>query len=250
MRRIKTVVWQSSGRGTLRGCGAAAASSRLPGCAARGHRFLTEEWHTGMHCSQSSGTPEYTARRAVAHRDTPLTGAALTGTALKENCFLAGAALMVAACTALLGGCRYSTERPFSREFQTIHVEMFDSREFRRELEFRLTEALVKRIEMDTPYRISERETADVLLTGEILSVGNRTFGTDFETGLPREIGSSVAVRFQVKDLRTGAILVDRPRFVYQTHYIPPVGESFDKGMVRGLDGLAEAMVETMETPW
>ncbi len=218
MRRFMAAVLQSSSRGAFRGCNMPKASSGMRVCEPCRNRFLTG---------------------AALMVDRFLTGAALMG-----------AALIVAACTAMLGGCSYSTERPFSREFQTIHVEMLDSREFRRELEFRLTEALVKRIEMDTPYRIAERETADVLLTGEILSVGNRTFGTDFETGLPREIGSSVALRFQVKDLRTGAILVDRPRFVYQTHYIPPVGESFDKGMVRGLDGLAEAMVETMETPW
>ncbi|KAA0221383.1 MAG: hypothetical protein EDS66_09595 [Planctomycetota bacterium] len=158
--------------------------------------------------------------------------------------------VLVVAWPALIGGCAYSTKRPFSDDFKTVHVEMFHSREFRRELEFRLTESLVKRIEMDTPYRIAPRDSADVLISGEVLNVANRTFGTDFNTGLPREIGSTITVRFQVKDLRTGEILVDRPRFVYQTHYIPPVGESFDKGMVRGLDGLAEAIVEAMETSW
>lgn len=160
-----------------------------------------------------------------------------------------------AACCALLaligaGGCAYSTQRPFSRDFTTVHVEMINSREFRREVEFRLTEALAKRIEMDTPYRLAPRETADVLVSGEILDISNRVFGDDFESGLPREIGSTVTLRFQVKDMRTGEILVQRPRFVYQTHYTPPVGESFDKGMVRAMDGLAEALVETMETTW
>ena len=46
-------------------------------------------------------------------------------------------------------GCGYSTKRPFPTNIRTLHVEMFHSKEFRRELEFRLTEALVKRIEMD-----------------------------------------------------------------------------------------------------
>lgn len=148
------------------------------------------------------------------------------------------------------GGCSYSTARPFSPDFTTVHVEMFHSRQFRREIEFRLTEALAKRIEMDTPYRLAPRDTADVLITGEILDVSNRAFGDDFDTGLPREIGSTITVRFQVKDMRTGEILVHRPRFVYQTHYTPPLGESFDKGVVRAVDGLAEALVETMETTW
>lgn len=147
-------------------------------------------------------------------------------------------------------GCGYSTARPFRTDLQTIHVDMFHSKEFRRELEFRLTEALVKRLEMDTPYRIAPRRTADAVLTGEILAVDNRTFGADLAFDLPREIGSTVVVRFRLQDMRTGDILVDRPRFVYQTSYIPPVGETFTDGMTRALDGLAEGIVETMELDW
>jgi hypothetical protein len=152
--------------------------------------------------------------------------------------------------TTCLVGCGYSTKRPFSTDIQTVHVEMFQSKEFRRELEFRLTESLIKRIELDTPYRVAPRNTADALLTGEVLKVENRTFGNDFNTNLPREIGSTVVVRFRLQDLRSGDILVDRPRFVYQTSYIPPVGESFSQGMTRAMDGLAEQIVESMESPW
>ena len=147
-------------------------------------------------------------------------------------------------------GCGYTTTRPFRTDIQTIHVEMFHSKEFRRELEFRLTEAIVKRIEMDTPYRIAPRRTADAILTGEILAVENRTFGDDFDLDLPREIGSTVAIRFRVQNMLSGEILVDRPRFVYQTSYIPPVGETFNQGMTRALDGMAEQIVEAMESSW
>ena len=149
-----------------------------------------------------------------------------------------------------LTGCGYSTARPFPTDIQTIHVEMFQSKEFRRELEFRLTEAIVKRIETDTPYRIAPRRRAQGLLTGEILKVENRTFGDDIDTDLPREIGSTVVVRYRLLDMSTGRILVERPRFVYQTSYIPPVGETFTQGMTRALDGLAELIVESMETSW
>jgi hypothetical protein len=147
-------------------------------------------------------------------------------------------------------GCGYSTTRPFSTDIQTLHVEMFHSKEFRRELEFRLTEAIVKRIELDTPYDIVPRTRADALLTGEILGVTNRTFGDDFDLDLPREIGSTVSVRFRLKDMRSGDILVERRRFVYQTSYIPPVGETFTQGMTRALDGMAEQIVEAMESDW
>ncbi len=158
--------------------------------------------------------------------------------------------LLLAATVLLAGGCSYSTRRPFPEDIRTVHVEMFQSKEFRRELEFRLTEAVIKRINMDTPYRIAPLRTADVVVSGEILSVRSRTFGSDLDDDLPREIGSTIAVRFQVKDLRDGRILVDRPRYVYQTNYIPPVGETFEDGMIRGIDGLAEQIVQTMEAAW
>ncbi len=140
---------------------------------------------------------------------------------------------------AVMAGCNYSTQRPFRTDIQTVHVEMFHSREFRRELEFRLTESIIKRIEQDTPYRIAPRRSADVLLTGELIKVENRTFGDDFDLDLPREIGSTMVVRYRLKDMRNGGILVERPRFVYQISYIPPVGETFTQGMTRAVDGLA-----------
>lgn len=154
------------------------------------------------------------------------------------------------AMVVLAGGCGYSSRRPFATDIRTVHVEMFHSQEFRRELEFQLTEAIVKRVEMDTPYRIASRDRADALLTGEILSVQNRSFGEDFDTDRPREIGATIIVRYRLQDLRSGDILVERPRFVYQTSYIPPVGETFATGMTRGLDGLAELIVESMEADW
>lgn len=161
-----------------------------------------------------------------------------------------GLSVVAVSLASAMIGCQYTTERPFRDDIRTVHVEMFHSKEFRRELEFRLTESIIKRIEMDTPYRIGPKSTADALLTGEVLRVQNRVFGNDFDTDLPREIGSSVVVRFQLQDMRTGEILVDRPRFVFQASYIPPVGETFETGMTRALDGMAEQIVETMETSW
>ncbi len=92
--------------------------------------------------------------------------------------------------------------------------------------------------------------TADTLFSGEILEGQQRVFGDDFKTGLPREKGATLIMRFRWKDLRTGRILVERERFVHSVEYLPPVGETFAKGMVRGLDGLAETIVETMESSW
>ena len=148
-------------------------------------------------------------------------------------------------------GCGYSSKRPFPTGIETVHVEMLQSREFRRDLEFALTEALVKRIEMDTPYRIADKANADTIFSGEILDVLQSVLGNQFQTDDPRELGVTIVMRYRWKDQRTGKILVERPRFVHMDAYIPPLGESFTKGVaVRGLDRMAERIVETMETDW
>jgi hypothetical protein len=152
---------------------------------------------------------------------------------------------------AVSGGCGYSTERPFPSHIETVCVEMLESRVFWRDLEFELTEALVKRIELDTPYRIADRKVADSVLSGEITGIEQRVLGRDFDSGLPREQAVIIGLRYRWKDLRTGEILVEHPNMVYNATYLPSVGESFETGgMVRGLDGLAEQIVESMETTW
>jgi hypothetical protein len=127
---------------------------------------------------------------------------------------------------------------------------MFRSKEFRRNLEFQLTEALQKRILMDTDYALSGKARADTLLSGEVLEVRQATLGVDFDTDLPRETQATFVVSFQWKDLRSGETLVDRPRFVQTVDYIQPVGETFFDASQEALDDLAERIVEQMQTDW
>ena len=149
-----------------------------------------------------------------------------------------------------LTGCGYTTDRPFDSTVKSVYVEMFQTRDFRRDLEFDLSEAVAKRIEMDTDYRIAPRRQADTVLSGELIEVRQNTLGDDFRTALPRETAVTLVVSFRWKDQRTGKIIVQRERLPYTTTYIPPVGESFSDAALRGFDGLAELLVESMESPW
>jgi len=167
-----------------------------------------------------------------------------------ERLILAAACVAAWLVSSLAAGCGYSLRRPFPQDVRTVHVEMFQSREFRRGLEFALTEALQKRILQETPYKIADKATADTLLTGQILEVRQGTLGTDFRTDLPREIRATFVIRFQWKDLRTGKVLLDRPRFVQAVDYIPPVGERFADASAEALDDLAERIVEQMMESW
>lgn len=150
----------------------------------------------------------------------------------------------------VVAGCGYSTERPMRQGINSIAVEIFDNKDFRRGLELQLAEALNKRIEAETPYKLAKRDTADTLLTGEVKEVRQATLGRSFQNALPRETAATMVVSFQWKDLRTGEILVDRPAFTQTVDYVPPLNEQFYHASQRICDRMAERIVEEMEAPW
>jgi hypothetical protein len=147
-------------------------------------------------------------------------------------------------------GCAYSTARPYPGTVQTVCVEMFGSKEFRRGLEFQLTEAVQKRILTDTTYRLADKAQADTLLTGEVVEVRQAALGSDPRTGRPRETAATFVVSVQWKDLRSGKVLLDRPAMVQTVDYIQPVGETFFQASNEAIDDLAERIVEEMQTDW
>ncbi len=184
-------------------------------------------------------------------------------------------AVAVATSAMLLSGCGYSMTRPFPSHtdqmaafdegadadvpdgersargrIRTVFVEPFRSKEFRRELEMRLTEAVSKRILTDTPYRIANRERADTILSGEILEVRQSVFGTDFLADRPRETAATFLIALRWQHPGTGRILMERKLFTETDTWVPPVGETFFKGADRVISRLAETIVEQMETVW
>jgi hypothetical protein len=145
-------------------------------------------------------------------------------------------------------GCGYRNDTLFRDGIETVCVEVFESKEFRRDLEFRLTEAVVKRINMDTPYRLASKEKADTILTGEVLEEQQAAFAPDYETRQPRDKQLVLSVRILWKDLRTGRVLVDVPVQLEAADYLPPAGESEAYAQDRAIDRLAAAIVRRMYT--
>jgi len=69
-------------------------------------------------------------------------------------------------CTEMSG---YSNESLFPEDVGSVYVEMFDNQSFRRGVEYELTDALAKRIEAETPYKvISSRDRADTVILSEL----------------------------------------------------------------------------------
>ena len=162
----------------------------------------------------------------------------------------ARACLAGALAVATLTGCGYRTGGLYRTDIETVHVEMFASKEFRRDLEFTLTEAVKKRINLDTPYRLVSREKADTILTGEVLEVRQAAFAPDYRSRLPREKQLTLAVRVHWKDLRSGRTLVDQPVELQAADYLTPTGETEALAQQQAIDRLATKIVRKMYDEW
>jgi len=150
----------------------------------------------------------------------------------------------------ILTGCGYSSDAVFRTDIKTVYVEMYESRTFRRNLEFMLTEAVKKRVGSDTPYRLASREKADTILKGEVLEERQATFAPDFRSRQPRDKQMTLVVRVEWKDVRSGRILVDRPLLLQAADYLPQAGESEEFSQQKGIDRLATRIVAQMYNEW
>ena len=147
-------------------------------------------------------------------------------------------------------GCDYSSDRVFRSDINSVHIEIFESKEFRRNLEFLLTEAVMKRVSSDTPYRIADKAQADTILSGEVLQVRQSAFAPDFISRQPRDVQMTMVIRVLWKDLRNGRILMDRPLLLQGIDYLPAAGESEAYAEQRVVDRMAARIVSQMYNDW
>jgi hypothetical protein len=156
----------------------------------------------------------------------------------------------------LLGGCSSSTETGwhwgsvFRQDIHSVAVPVFTSRDYHRGVEFQLSDALAKKIEEFTPYKVEPRDRADTILEGEIVSVTPSTLSLSPFTATPQEQEYSIVVDFTWKDIRTGKILVSRQGFEQATTYFPNLGEGQYVAAQSSVERLALGIVNEMEGPW
>src|SRR4051812_45743845 len=137
---------------------------------------------------------------------------------MKRRSFLIFLALMT------WSSCGYSTKSLYNKNFHTVAVPVFTNKSFRREWEFRLTEAVVKKIESRTPYMVTTADRADTVLTGEIVDIQENVLTERAGTELPRETQLTVVVNIVWKD-RAGHVLLERKGLNRSATEIPQLGE-------------------------
>ena len=169
------------------------------------------------------------------------------------------AALTIGASTP--GGCAnpdptkgfttLSQHRPGIRSV-AVPIWKRGTHEYRRDIEMRITESLVKHIEGSTPYKVVDEARADTLLTGTLQRVKQNVLNFDPRFGTPREVQIQFICDFTWKDLRTGQILAQRKDYRVSSTYIPPspFREDFYLGSEDAVNLLARRIVENLANPW
>ena len=165
---------------------------------------------------------------------------------------LALCSLSLVSVAACLTGCRgYSNESLFPQDVSTVCVEMFDNRSFRRDVEYTLSDALVKRVAAQTPYKIvSDRNRADSVISGQLLRVDESILTLEREIGRPLE--QEVVLRAVVnwKNLQTGRLMINNQRVVATASYSEFLGQDFTYASAVAANKLARKIVELMENKW
>jgi hypothetical protein len=160
-------------------------------------------------------------------------------------------ALWMIGSIAVLVGCQgYSNSWLHRQDVNTVYVEMFDNGSFRRGFEYTLTDAICKRIESQTPYKIvTDRNVADTILSGSV-TVGVGVLASDRWTGKPLEQETTAAVIVTWKNLKTGQILVDNQVVYGAASYASSMGQTEAYSIDVAVNKAAQKTVELMEKSW
>jgi hypothetical protein len=183
--------------------------------------------------------------------DTPTTKRQVNTGALLLCCSYAVMCMVLSGaggCSALKG---YSNKSLFPGNVRSVCLEMFDNQSFWRGVEYELSDALSKRIEAETPYKIlSDRNRADTVISGQIVSIGESALTIERETGriLEKEVELVAVVNW--KNLNTGQLLINNQTVSSSATYSEYQMQDFKYGSSLAANKLARKIVELMEQKW
>ena len=162
----------------------------------------------------------------------------------------------LAAVFAPIAGCGegglegYANDWLYPQDVQTVY-EMFDTQSFRRGHEYVLTDAICKRIESETPYKIvSDRDAAETVLSGQLGAIRSSVLARDRFSGRSLENEAQVIVTVSWKNLETGELLINGEKANASATYSSQLGQDFDYAAKVAVNRAAERVVELMQTKW
>lgn len=166
--------------------------------------------------------------------------------------------LICALALAALAGCAadprkgYSFQSTYDTSITTVAVPIFVNSTMHTGIETDLTDAIIKELQRETPWRVSQAETADAVLKGTVNSVRLIRLSQQSGVGLVQEQGVQVSVSFEFIDNRRGETLVERRGFTALATFIPaqPTGERISVGYRGAAELLADDIVAELANSW
>ena len=157
---------------------------------------------------------------------------------------------------------------------RSIRVPIFRNMTFQRDVEFELTEAVVKRIESATPWKVVQSGDADAELTGTVVILAKHVILQN-QLNEVRDAELTLAVEIIFHETRNGASLLDparpspqaapemidpvglaakpppKPKLVRRSAaFIPEIGQSYATARTKLIEDMAVQIVNMLECPW
>ena len=167
------------------------------------------------------------------------------------------AVVLLVVAMAGCAGYQMGTRSLYRPDVQTVHVPVFTSDSFRRTLGERLTEAVVREIELKTPYKVVGCDRADTVLVGQIVA-DSKTPLSENRNDEPRDIELAMQVQVEWRNRRGELIsqqhAIPVPWSIMHVgqsaNLIPEAGQSIATTQQEAIHRLAEQIVTQMEVAW
>src|SRR5688572_14469775 len=160
------------------------------------------------------------------------------------------------ACTGCLG-YQVGAGSLYAPDVATVYVPMIDSDSYRRDLGERLTEAVVKEIELKTPYKVVNTPDADSILSARLITDTRRTLIENAfddprvsETELVAEVTWLNRRRQPIAPVQALPMPPELVIMQQTSTLIPEAGQSVATSQQQAIERLAQQIVSAMETPW
>lgn len=145
----------------------------------------------------------------------------------------------------------------YNSNIRTIYIPIVRNDSFRPMVGVQLTEALVKAVELRTPFKVIGDPSADSTLTCRIVRESKQVI-TENRTDDPRAIDAILNIELTWLDRRGNMLMENRfvpPGqfsflFTQSSHFVPEGGQSISTALQHDIERLADTIVQQMETRW
>lgn len=154
-------------------------------------------------------------------------------------------------------GYQFGSRSMFRPDIRTVYVPMVRNESFRHDLGPRLTEAIVRKIQDRTPYRVTSDPNADSVLTCRIGSDDKQVL-TETATDELRALDVVVSVDASWVGRRGEVLMENRilPAgelaivFSQESRVVTEAGQSIESELQIAIEDLADRIVSQMEARW